>query len=110
MCVTLFQILQFHHRNNLLISVLQSVKLKWGVVGRPEPIADIAIVSNLVEPQRRRTVLDVAGEGIKPSCIIEVAAARLAEADLIEKPEIYAAAGIQEYFVIDSGLRAENEP
>ncbi|MEZ4713905.1 MAG: Uma2 family endonuclease [Caldilineaceae bacterium] len=105
----LFQILQYHHRNNLLISVLQSVKLKWGVAGRSEPVADIAIISNLVEPQRRRTVLDVAGEGIKPSCIIEVAAPRLAEADLLEKPKIYAAAGIQEYIVIDAGLRPENE-
>ena len=105
----LFQILQYHHRNNLLISVLQSVKLKWGVAGQPEPTADVAIVSNLVEPQRRRTVLDVVGEGIQPSCIIEVIAPRFAEMALVRKRQIYEKAGIQEYIVIDSGLRPENE-
>ncbi|MCB0099512.1 MAG: Uma2 family endonuclease, partial [Caldilineaceae bacterium] len=105
----LFQILQYHHRNNLLLSVLPSVKLKWGVAGQPEPTADVAIVSNLVEPQRRRKILDVAREGIRPSCIIEVIAPRFAEMTLVNKRQIYEKAGIQEYIVIDSGLRADTE-
>lgn len=105
----LFQILQYHHRNNLLISVLQSVKLTLGAPDLPDPVADIVVISNLIEPQRRRTVLDVAKEGIKPSCVIEVTAPRFAHADLVEKAAIYEKAAIPEYIVIDSGVRAQDE-
>ena len=105
----LFQILQYHQRNNLLISVLRSVKLKWGIAGLSQPVADIVVITNLVEPQSHRTVLDVAKEGITPSCIIEVTAPRFAHADLLQKTHIYEQAGIPEYIVLDSGLRPENE-
>jgi Uma2 family endonuclease len=89
-------------------TVLSEVKL---ILPRPSvhhPRADLVIVANVNAPRRPRAVFDLAAEGVTPSCVIEITSPLFAEYDLNQKRDLYAAAGIPEYIILDTGLRAEN--
>lgn len=100
------QIFRHLYRYNPFMTVLSNVKLLWDVDGLAQPAPDIAIVANMVEPERPRTEFDVRAEGVRPQFVLEVTSPRLAQLDLERKVAIYQQAGVKEYMIIDSGLRA----
>lgn len=101
----LYAIFQQHYRVNPLVSVFTGVKMKWANAALPQPVPDVAVVPGAEDWSVRRTVLDMAAEGVAPALILEVLSLRFVDADLVEKRRIYAQAGVQEYFIVDSGER-----
>ncbi len=103
---TLRAIFRHLHRFNPATGVLSHVKLIWPSAGLAQPAPDLAIVSEMGDPDRQRVVFNVREEGTAPSFVLEVVSPRLATADWEQKVAIYQQAGVQEYFIIDAGLRA----
>jgi Uma2 family endonuclease len=70
---------------------------------RPAPAPDVSVIRGL-RPRRRRSTFRVKREGVRPSLVIEVVSPspEARKADLIDKVEIYEAAGIPEYLIVDS--------
>ncbi len=101
----LYAIFRQHYRVNPLVTVLTGVKLQWGIPGLAEPAPDVAVLPNGSGIDAQQPVLDLAAAETRPSLVVEVTSPRFADADLDEKVQIYAAAGVQEYFIIDSGER-----
>lgn len=104
---TVADILRHHYRNNQHVTVRRTHKLRWDDPSLPRPIADVAVIAHpaAVDGGTAETNADVADR--LPRCIIEVTSPRLLAADLEQKPQIYAQGGVQEYIIIDSGLREE---
>jgi Uma2 family endonuclease len=105
----LYAIFRRHYRVNPLVAVFSGVKLRWGIANLPQPAPDIAVVPGAESWDSQRSVLDVATEGVLPALIVEVLSPRFVEADLTDKVAIYAQAGVQEYFIIDSGEREDRD-
>ncbi len=106
---TLRRIFRHVYRYNPFMTVLSQVKMIWETKTLPQPAPDVAVIPNVTEPDQTRTVFDVQSEETRPRFVLEVVSPRLAEADLQDKVAIYQQAGVTEYFVLDSGLRPENE-
>jgi len=102
-------IFRYLYRYNPFMTVLSNVKLVWEIDKLAQPMPDLVVIPNMTEPERPRTVFDVQLEETRPRFVLEVVAPRLAEADLKAKVAIYQQAGVLEYFIIDAGLRAEQE-
>jgi hypothetical protein len=111
----LASMLHFHYRYSPSASVHVKPKIIWADASLAQPVPDVAIVNHLNEPQRQRPILDLqaeqdAGDGeVDVRAIFEVTSPLLAELDLETKRSLYARAGVQEYWIIDSGLRPGNE-
>lgn len=103
----LYAIFRQHYRVNPLVAVLTNVKMRWRIDGLPEPAPDVAVVPGIEGWDNQRTILDVVVEETRPALILEVVSPRFVVADLTEKVQIYAQAGIQEYFIVDSGERED---
>ncbi|MEM7533050.1 MAG: Uma2 family endonuclease [Chloroflexota bacterium] len=101
----LFTTLQAHVQHNPYQHVWRSLKLHWGIAGLAEPMPDLMVAEHVANPERARTVFDVVKEGTRPVCIIEIVSPLFVEADLTHKVAVYEQARIQEYIIIDSGLR-----
>ena len=73
------------------------------VPGRPAPSPDVSVIRGL-RPKRRRTTFRVKSEGVRPSLILEVVSpgAEARRGDLEDKVELYQAARIPEYLIVDS--------
>lgn len=103
---------QYHYRYSPVASVHIRSKLAGADRSLPQPIADAVIVNNLTEPQRQRSVLDLAQEEasavdgpISLRAIFEVTAPLVADVVLETKRTLYERLGASEYWVIDTGLR-----
>jgi Uma2 family endonuclease len=101
----LVRVFRYFYRYNPSTLVLNNIKLQWAIPGLPQPAPDLAVVPNLSAPEQVRTVFDVQAEGVAPRFILEVTSPRFVAQDCERKPEIYASAGVQEYFIVDSGER-----
>ncbi|MCB0122515.1 MAG: Uma2 family endonuclease [Caldilineaceae bacterium] len=104
----LYAVFWQHYRANPLVAVFTGVKIKWADAELPQPVPDVVVVPGAEEWAVKRVVLDVAAEGVAPTLILEVLSPRFVDADLVEKRRIYAQAGVQEYFIVDSGEREES--
>lgn len=102
---TLRRIFQHLYRYNPLVMVLSQVKMVWDLADLSQPTPDIAIVANVTDPDTQRVLFDVAIEGVRPRFILEVTSPRFVDADLHDKVTIYAQAGVEEYFILDTGER-----
>jgi len=103
----LYAILRHHYRSNPVVAVLSGVKLIWAQPDLAQPAPDLAVVSGVDTQDHSRATFAVAQEGRRPSFVLEVTSPRLATFDLDDKLAIYAAAGVQEYWIVDSGEREE---
>lgn len=103
----LYAVFRQHYRVNPLAAVVTNVKMCWGIDGLPEPAPDIAVVPGIEGWDNQRTILDVVAEGTRPALILEVVSPRFVAADLAKKVQIYARAGVQEYFIVDNGERED---
>lgn len=99
------RIFQHLYRYNPLIAVFSQLKLGWNGENLPQPAPDLMIVPNVTEPDRPRTIFDIATEETRPRFVLEVCSPRLAGVDLDSKAAIYQQAGVAEYFIVDAGLR-----
>lgn len=105
----LYAIFRQHYRVNPLVAVLTGIKMVWDLPALPQPTPDVAIVPGGEHWDSQRTRLDVAAEEIRPTLIVEVLSPRFVTGDLEEKVTIYAQAGVQEYFIVDSGEREDRD-
>jgi Uma2 family endonuclease len=83
------------------LTSFSGVKFIWPDPQLSQPRPDVAVVPNVQERDRPRTLFDVSEEGTAPQVIVEVASPRFAHYDHNEKRELYAATGVQEYFIIE---------
>ncbi len=104
----LLGIFRQHYRGNPLVTILGNVKMIWDVEGLAQPAPDLAIVIGLESLEHELAYFDVQAMGQRPRFVAEVTSPCFAQADLEKKRQIYAQAGVQEYFIIDSGARADN--
>ncbi|RIK39371.1 MAG: hypothetical protein DCC55_18285 [Chloroflexi bacterium] len=91
---------RYLHRYNPATLVLSQIKLRWEQADRAQPAPDLVVIPQASEPERVRTVFDVAAERARPRFVLEVTSPRFAELDLVDKLAVYAAAGVDEYFVV----------
>ncbi len=87
------------------ITVFGNLKMVWGIEGLSEPAPDVVVVPNVREPEQPRGEFDVQAEGTRPRFVLELVSPRYVPQDLVAKPAIYERAGVEEYFILDSGLR-----
>ncbi|MCB0083739.1 MAG: Uma2 family endonuclease [Caldilineaceae bacterium] len=103
----LYAIFRQHYRVNPLVAVFTGVKLVWDIPELAQPVADVVVVPGAESWDSQRTQVNVAAEGTRPTLIIEAVSPRFVAGDLEHKVGIYAAAGVQEYFIVDSGERED---
>jgi Uma2 family endonuclease len=109
--------LQHHYRYSPTTSVHLRPKMVWPGAVLDQPMPDVVIVNNLVEPLRPRPTIDLAAEQNAPGvegqvsvrAIFEVTSPHLAAYDLENKRSLYERAGVPEYWIIDTGVRPQNE-
>ncbi|MCC6456620.1 MAG: Uma2 family endonuclease [Caldilineaceae bacterium] len=121
--------LQHHYRYSPTITVHVRPKLILPDQSLDQPMPDVVLVDHLSEPLRHRTVLDIAAERnanqsaaesiiesqiepqeeVKVRAIFEVTSPLLAEYDLGVKASHYAQGRVPEYWIIDSGLRPDQD-
>ena len=99
---TLRRILRAVQRFNPATVVLSAVKIRWPQPGLPAPAPDLAIVTPVSDPGRRRTLFDLAAEGAAVPFILEVTSPQLAELDLVDKRQLYENYRVGEYFILHS--------
>jgi Uma2 family endonuclease len=107
--------LHHHFRYSPTNSVHIRPKIVWTDETLAQPMPDVAIVSNLADAQVHRPVLNIAEEQTKAAtdtdvavrAIFEVTSPLLAQYDFDEKHTVYERAGVDEYWIIDTGLRPE---
>mgnify|MGYP000480490503 CR=1 FL=1 len=113
----LSSMLHHHYRYSPTASVHIRRKVVWPGTALDQPMPDIVVVNNLVDPFRLRPVLDIAAEQaalgvegeVSVRAIFEVTSPALATIDAEAKAVLYARAGVPEYWIIDSGLRPDND-
>jgi Uma2 family endonuclease len=101
----LFSIFCYLYQHNPDITIFSQLKMIWGIVGMSEPAPDIAVVPEVKEPNKPRSSFRVQEEGTQPIFALEVVSPRYRRDDLQKKVAVYQQMGIEEYFIIDSGLR-----
>jgi Uma2 family endonuclease len=101
----LFSIFCYFYHHNPAITIFSQLKMLWDVAGISQPAPDIAVVPNVKEPDKPRSSFDVQQEGTQPTFVLEVVFPRYRPDDLQKKVAVYQRVGIEEYFIIDSGLR-----
>lgn len=99
--------LRTHSRYNPAIAVVAGAILLWPDPDLDRPAPDIVLLNNLPDATRRHPTVDLAAEGASVRAVIEVVAPDFVQQDLIDKPRLYAAAGVPELWIIDSGLRPD---
>lgn len=105
----LVRILRHVHRYAPFLTIFTGLKLVWDREGLAQPAPDIMVAPDVVAPQRPRAVFDVAAERTRPRFVLEVTSPRLVDVDLGPKVLAYAQAGVDEYFIVDSGQRADGD-
>ncbi|MEZ4726162.1 MAG: Uma2 family endonuclease [Caldilineaceae bacterium] len=96
-----------HYRGNPLVTIYRNAKMLWDVEDLPQPAPDLALVIGIESWASEPTQFDVRALGQRPRFVLEVVSPRFVEADLVEKVTIYQQAGVQEYFIVDSGERED---
>ena len=97
-----------HYRGNPLVTIYHQAKMLWDVEGLARPRPDLALALGVESWATEPTQFDVSDLSQRPRFVLEVVSPRFVEADLVDKVAIYQQAGVQEYFIIDSGEREEN--
>lgn len=113
----LASMLHHHYRYSPTVSVHIRPKMIWADAALAQPMPDVIVINNLSDQHRHRPVLDLVAEqnvaGVQGdltlNAIFEVTSPLLVESDLAAKHDIYAQAGVPEYWIIDTGLRPQVE-
>ena len=113
----LASMLHHHYRYSPTVSVHIRPKVIWPDATLAQPMPDVAVINYLSDQHRHRPILDLVAEqnaeGIEGEvgirAIFEVTSPLLIEYDLEAKRDLYARAGVPEYWILDSGLRPQIE-
>lgn len=97
-----------HYRGNPLVTIYHQAKMLWDVEDLAQPRPDLALTIGAESWASEPTQFDVRAAGQRPRFVLEVVSPRFVEADLVDKVALYQQAGVQEYFVLDSGEREDN--
>lgn len=97
-----------HYRGNPLVTIYYQAKMLWDVAELAQPRPDLALAIGAESWASEPTQFDVRAMGQRPRFVLEIVSPRFVEADLVDKVAIYQQAGVQEYFVLDSGEREAN--
>jgi Uma2 family endonuclease len=92
--------LRFVHRFNPSTVVLSTVKIRWSQADLLAPAPDLAVAFGVASPTHGQHLFDVVSEAAEVRFILEITSPQLAELDLVDKVEIYARAGVEEYFIV----------
>jgi Uma2 family endonuclease len=110
-----------HYRYSPTVSVHIKPKIIWTDAALSQPMPDLVLVNHLSDPQRHRPILDLNTEQaaeqamaqdagkVSVRAIFEVTSPLLASYDLETKRGLYARAGVPEYWIIDTGLRPDQD-
>jgi len=101
----LYGVFRQHYRGNPVVAVYSGIKMIWDVEDIAQPAPDVAIVVGAESGESNLKEFNVQTMGQRPRFILEIVSPRFVEADLSEKLPIYVQAGVQEYFIVDSGER-----
>jgi len=82
-------------------AVFHDLIVRWGISDLPDPAPDIAVVPNVGDRDKNRSVFHVLEEGTRPVLIVEVGSPHYRKQDLIDKVDIYETAGVQEYIILE---------
>ena len=103
----LYEALKQHFEGIEDVFVTWDVKMLWGIPGLSEPSPDIAVIRGFQRRGRdlkKLKTFNVVQEGVLPCFILEVVSPDDSEVrrnDYEKKVEIYQAAGIPEYFILE---------
>ncbi len=98
-------IVHYALRERFDLTVFSDLKMEWPDPTWYSPAPDVSVVPNVNEPERPRGRFRIEEEGTQPTLVIEMVSPRYVRPDLFDKVFIYQRAGIDEYIIIDSGLR-----
>ncbi len=98
-------IFRYLHRAHPNFTVYSDLKIIWEIPGLSQPAPDVAIIPHVAEPDRPRRSFDVSEEGTRPRFVLEMVSPNYVEPDYGRKPDIYERVGVEEYIIVDSGLR-----
>jgi Uma2 family endonuclease len=90
------------HRYQPETLVLSNVQIRWPQPGLPQPAPDLAVIPGVTHPDEPRRVFDVAKEGAAPPFVLEVLSPLFAQIDRLAKSDLYAKAGVAEYFMLEA--------
>jgi hypothetical protein len=93
------------HARERHTAVYHDLQMDWGIEGLSKPCPDIAVIPQVRDKERPRQSFDVQAEGTRPRGVIEFVSPNYVHEDYEDKAEIYEQAGVEEYIIIDSGLR-----
>jgi Uma2 family endonuclease len=82
--------------------VLSNVQIRWPQPGLSQPAPDLAVVPGVTNLDEPRLVFDVGKEGVAPHFVLEVTSPLFAFIDRMEKSDLYARAGVAEYFILEA--------
>lgn len=91
--------LQVHDDSTAL--VLVDCKIEWDVPDLKHHSPDIAVIFGVRQQQERRSVFEVAVEGVKPLMLIEVVSPTTRVNDVVTKVKHYHRAGVRYYIIVD---------
>lgn len=99
----LTSIFRYRYRHIPTTLVCTDKKILWGIKGLSEPAPDVAIIPNVLNEQDPyQSSFDVQAEGTRPYFVMEVVSPRYRDTDLYDKVDLYARAGVEEYFILNS--------
>lgn len=98
-------IFRYIHQNNSSMKVYSDLKIDWGIVELSNPAPDVSVIPNVIDPNEPRSSFFVPDEGTRPQFMLEMVSPRYVKPDYEDKVNIYQQAGVEEYIIVDSGLR-----
>jgi Uma2 family endonuclease len=90
------------HRYRPETLVLSNVQIRWPQPDLAQPAPDLAVIPNVANPDEPRLLFDVAREATAPHFVLEVTSPLFASIDRMEKSDLYARAGVVEYFILEA--------
>lgn len=97
------------HRYRPETLVLSMVKIRWPQPNLPQPAPDLAVIPDVADPDEPRLLFNVETEGTAPRFVLEVTSPLFAQIDRMDKSDLYAKAGVAEYFILDAAEGASGD-
>lgn len=98
-------IFRYIHTGNPRTTVYSDLKIDWGIPDLSKPAPDVTVIPDVVDPEKPRGSFVVPEEETRPIFVLEMVSPRYVKPDYEAKVDIYERAGVEEYIIIDSGLR-----